>query len=210
MSIEKNIEKIKLGLKKDTVLVCVSKYHTPEEIKEAYDFGERDFGENKVQDLVKKQELLPKDIKWHLIGHLQTNKVKYIVGKTYLIHSLDSIPLADEINKRYEKENLVCDCLIQINSTGIESRFGVAPEDAVSFAREMKKYPCIKIKGIMGMAPICDNPELNFRLLKNIFDSLKKENLMDGNILSMGMSGDYEAALSEGSNMVRIGSKIFN
>lgn len=134
MSIKSNLEKIKSTLNNDTTLVCVSKYHTEEEIMEAYNEGVRDFGENKVQDMVKKAENLPNDIRWHLIGHLQTNKVKYIVGKTYLVQSVDRIELAEELNKRFEKAGLICDCLIQINSTGIDSRFGCTPENAYSNA----------------------------------------------------------------------------
>ena len=210
MSIKSNLENIKSTLTDGVTLVCVSKYHTEEEIMEAYNEGVRDFGENKVQDMVKKAENLPNDIRWHLIGHLQTNKVKYIVGKTYLVQSVDRIELAEEINKRFEKENLVCDCLIQINSTGIDSRFGCTPETAVDFAEKLKEFKNLNVKGVMGMAPICDDPTENFKLLKDIFDNLTKKDLLNGSILSMGMSDDYTFALKCGSNMVRIGSKIFN
>ena len=210
MSIKSNLESVKSTLNQDTTLVCVSKYHTEEEIMEAYNEGVRDFGENKVQDMVKKAENLPSDIRWHLIGHLQTNKVKYIVGKTYLVQSVDRIELAEELNKRFEKSGLICDCLIQINSTGIDSRFGCTPETATAFAEKLKEFKNLNVKGIMGMAPICDDPTENFKLLKDIFDNLTEKGLLNGNILSMGMSDDYAFALKCGSNMVRIGSKIFN
>lgn len=209
MSIKSNLENIRKTLNDDTLLICVSKYHTVEETKEVYDLGVRDFGENKVQDMVKKAEEMPDDIRWHLIGHLQTNKVKYIIGKTHLIHSLDRVELAEEINKRSDKAGVVTDCLIQINSTGIDSRFGVDPYKAIEFAKEMKKYSNIKICGIMGMAPICDDPTPHFTLLKGIYDNLSSQGLLSGKILSMGMSDDYEEALKCGSNTVRIGSKIF-
>ena len=209
MSIEKNISEIKKNLNENITLIAVSKYHSEEEIMEAYNAGLRDFGENKVQDMVKKMENLPKDINWHLIGHLQTNKVKYIVGKTHLIHSVDSLELANEINKRSAKENVITDCLIQINSTGIEDRFGVSPDEAVDFAEKMKEFGNIRVKGIMGMAPITDDATPYFTLLKNIFDDLKSKNLIDGDVLSMGMSSDYETAVKCGSTMVRIGSALF-
>ncbi len=209
MSIKKNISEIEKNLNENVTLIAVSKYHTEEEIMEVYNLGLRDFGENKVQDMVKKMENLPKDIRWHLIGHLQTNKVKYIIGKTHLIHSVDSIDLAKEINKRSGKEGIVTDCLVQINSTGIEGRFGVDPENAESFLEELKEFKNIKIKGIMGMAPITDDATPYFTLLKNIFDDLKNNNLIDGDILSMGMSADYKTAVKCGSTMVRVGSALF-
>ena len=208
MSIAQNIESIKSEIGGAT-LICVSKYHTEEEIMEAYNCGQRDFGENKVQDMVKKQENLPKDIRWHLIGHLQTNKVKYIIGKTCLVQSVDSFELADLINKKSEAAGIVTDILVQVNSTGIDSRFGCTPETATEFAEKLKEFKNLNVKGIMGMAPICDDPTENFKLLKDIFDNLTEKGLLNGSILSMGMSDDYEFALNCGSNMVRIGSKIF-
>ncbi len=210
MSIEKNISEIKANLNENITLIAVSKYHSEEEIMTAYNLGLRDFGENKVQDMVKKMENLPKDIRWHLIGHLQTNKVKYIVGKTHLIHSVDSIELAKEINKRSEKEGIITDCLIQINSTGINERFGVAPDNAEDYIKEIRELKNIKIQGIMGMAPITDDATPYFTLLKNIFDNLKEKKLIEGEILSMGMSSDYKTAVECGSTMVRVGSKLFN
>ena len=208
MSIQQNIETIKSEIG-DATLICVSKYHTEEEIMEAYNCGQRDFGENKVQDMVKKQENLPKDIRWHLIGHLQTNKVKYIIGKTCLIQSVDSFELAELINNKSEAAGIITDILVQVNSTGIESRFGVPPKETVEFIREISSFKNIKIKGLMGMAPICDDPSVYFENLKKLFDECIDQNLLQGEILSMGMSGDYNYAVKCGSTMVRVGSKIF-
>ena len=208
MSIKENIETIKSEIGGAT-LICVSKYHTEEEIMEAYNCGLRDFGENKVQDMVKKAENLPKDIRWHLIGHLQTNKVKYIIGKTCLIQSVDRVELAELIDKKSKEAGLITDILVQVNSTGIDSRFGVEPEKTIDFIKEISSFENIKIKGLMGMAPICDDPAPYFDNLKSLFDRCLGENLLQGEILSMGMSGDYKWAVESGSNMVRIGSKIF-
>ncbi len=205
MGIKDNFEYIKTLLPESVKLIAVSKYHTEDEIMELYSLGQRDFGENKVQDMVAKAEALPDDIRWHLIGHLQTNKVKYIIGKTCLIHSLDRYELAREIDKRSQAAGIVTDCLVQINSTGIDSRFGVPPEEAEEFIRSMSEYKNIRICGIMGMAPITDNPTPYFELLKEIYDKCAPK---DG-ILSMGMSGDFETAIKCGSTMVRIGSKLF-
>ena len=209
MAIKDNIEKIKkITDEKNALLLVVSKYHTPEEILECYNNGIRDFGENKVQDMVAKMEILPKDINWHLIGHLQKNKVKYIIGKTRLIHSVDSIELAEEISKRSQKEGVVTDCLIQVNSTGIDERFGVPYDKLEGFLESVSKIPDINIKGLMGMAPITDNPAPFFEELKNAFDKFNGIYYKDG-ILSMGMSGDFVEALNCGSTLVRVGSKIF-
>lgn len=208
MSIKDNIDAIKSEIG-DATLICVSKYHTDDEIMEAYNSGQRDFGENKVQDMVKKAENLPKDIRWHLIGHLQTNKVKYIIGKTCLIQSVDRVELAELIDKKSENAGIVTDILVQVNSTGIESRFGVEPDKTIEFIKNISGLKNIRIKGLMGMAPICDNPAPYFESLKKLFDECKGQNLLDGDILSMGMSGDYKYAVKCGSNMVRIGSKIF-
>lgn len=208
LSIKENIEKIKSEIGEAT-LICVSKYHTEDEIMEAYSQGQRDFGENKVQDLIKKQESLPKDIRWHLIGHLQTNKVKYIIGKTHLIQSVDRFELAELIDKKSKEAGLVTDILVQVNSTGIESRFGVPPEKTIDFIKEISEFKNINIKGLMGMAPICDDPGPYFSNLKKLFDECSLLGILNGDILSMGMSGDYKEAVESGSTMVRIGSKIF-
>ncbi len=186
-------------------LICVSKYHTIDEIREVYELGQRDFGENKVQDLILKQKELPTDIKWHLLGHLQTNKVKQVVGKVHLIHSLDSIHLAEEIQKHSEKQDVVTNCLVQVNSTLLDERFGVPYEELDNFILKVSEFKNIKLCGLMGMAPIAEDPVPYFEKLKNAFDNSK---LSDG-ILSMGMSGDYKEAISCGSTMVRIGRIIF-
>lgn len=209
MSVQQNIEKIRSQIGSAT-LICVSKYHTEDEIMEAYNAGQRDFGENKVQDLIKKQEALPKDIRWHLIGHLQTNKVKYLIGKVCLIQSVDRIELAQLIDKKSAEAGIITDVLVQVNSTGIESRFGVPPEKTIDFIRQISEFGNISVKGLMGMAPICDNPGDYFKNLKDLFDECKKLDLLKGDILSMGMSTDYEDAILKGSTMVRIGSKIFS
>ena len=205
MSIKENYEYISGMLPERVTLVAVSKYHTQEEIMQLYRLGQRDFGENKVQDMVAKSEELPADIRWHLIGHLQTNKVKYVIGKTCLIHSLDRHELAREIDKRSYSAGVVTDCLVQVNSTGIESRFGVSPDEAGEFIHSLSEYKNIRVRGIMGMAPITDNPTPHFELLKSIYDKYAPQN----GILSMGMSGDFEEAVKCGSTMVRIGNRLF-
>ena len=191
---------------RDVSLICVSKYHTEEEIMQIYNIGQRDFGENKVQDLLKKEEDLPKDIKWHLLGHLQTNKVKHIIGKTVLIHSLDSLHLAAEIQKHSENAGVITNCLVQVNSTGIEDRYGVPYDSLSSFIDEVEKnMPNIRLCGMMGMAPKDENPTPYFEKLHEAFLNSK----LSGGILSMGMSADFKEAIACGSTMVRIGRIIF-
>lgn len=202
LKIKQNVEMLSKG---ETELICVSKYHEIEEIEEVYRLGQRHFGENKVQDLLKKAEALPKDIKWHLLGHLQTNKVKQIVGKVELIHSLDSLHLAEEIQKHSAKAGIITNCLVQVNSTGIDDRFGVPYNELNSFIEEVKKFPNICLKGIMGMAPKGENPEPYFKALKEAYEN----SALKGKILSMGMSEDYESAIKNGSTMVRLGRIIF-
>ena len=191
---------------RDVSLICVSKYHTEEEIMQIYNMGQRDFGENKVQDLLKKEEDLPKDIKWLLLGHLQTNKVKHIIGKTVLIHSLDSLHLAAEIQKHSENAGVITNCLVQVNSTGIEDRYGVPYDSLSSFIDEVEKnMPNIRLCGMMGMAPKDENPPPYFEKLHEAFLNSK----LRGGILSMGMSADFKEAIACGSTMVRIGRIIF-
>lgn len=191
---------------RDVSLICVSKYHTEEEIMQIYNMGQRDFGENKVQDLLKKEEDLPKDIKWHLLGHLQTNKVKHIIGKTVLTHSLDSLHLAAEIQKHSENAGVITNCLVQVNSTGIEDRYGVPYDSLSSFIDEVEKnMPNIRLCGMMGMAPKDENPTPYFEKLHEAFLNSK----LSGGILSMGMSADFKEAIACGSTMVRIGRIIF-
>lgn len=203
--IEKNLLEIKKELK-DTNLIAVSKTKPIEMIKEAYNLGIRDFGENKVQELLAKIDKLPKDIKWHMIGHLQTNKVKDIVDKVYLIHSVDSIKLAKVIDKEANKKNIIPNILIEINIANEESKFGFKIEEIDNVIKEIKKLKNINIEGLMCIAPFTVNPEDNRKYFKQMNKLKEKYNL---NILSMGMSNDYKIAIEEKSNYVRIGTKIF-
>lgn len=198
----------------EVTLVAVSKMHSVEEIKEAYDAGIRDFGENKVQEMISKIDLLPKDIRWHLIGHLQTNKVKYIIGKTHLIHSVDSFRLAEEINKQSEKANLITGILVQINISGEETKFGIDKEETVILINQISKLKNVAIQGLMTIAPNEEDPENTravFRQLRNLSIDIKELNIdnVNMNVLSMGMSGDFMVAIDEGSNLVRVGTRIF-
>lgn len=200
--------------KKDVTLIAVSKTHPVEAIEEAYQNGCRDFGENKVQELVDKYEQLPKDIRWHLIGHLQTNKVKYIIDKVYLIHSVDSLHLAETINTEAIKHNRIVNILIEVNIAKEESKFGVFAEDAKELIKEISKLSNVKVCGLMTIAPYVDNSDENrqyFVNLKELFIDIARENIdnVTMNILSMGMSGDYEIAVEEGATYIRVGTFIF-
>lgn len=195
-------------------LIAVSKTKPVELLQEAYDAGMRDFGENKVQELVDKYDKLPDDIRWHLIGHLQTNKVKYIVDKVYLIHSVDSLKLAKEISKEAVKKNVKCNILIEVNVADEESKFGVSLSDTESLIKEISLLPNICIKGLMTVAPFVDNSEDNrpvFKKLNQLFVDIKSKNIDNVfmEIMSMGMSGDYIVAVEEGATYVRVGTKIF-
>lgn len=198
-------------------LVAVSKTHPVEAIQEAYDAGQRIFGENKVQEMMEKQPHLPADIQWHLIGHLQTNKVKYIAPFVALIHSVDSAKLLEEINKQAKKVNRVIECLLQVYIAKEESKFGFDEVELLSFIQSdaFKNLNSIKVIGLMGMATFTDNKEQvrnEFRSLKNIFDKIQKLNLpsnIEMKELSMGMSQDYQIAMEEESTLVRIGTAIF-
>ena len=197
---------------KSFTCVAVSKTKPIEDIEKIYNLGHKDFGENKVQELELKHSSLPKDIKWHMIGHLQTNKVKKVVHLVSLIHSVDSLKLLKAINKESKKINKITDCLIQINISNEDSKYGFS-EDQINFLNKnsLKEYPNIRVRGLMGMASFSNDKNLvekEFYFLKQIFNELKKE-LNDFDILSMGMSNDYKIALEAGSNMIRIGSKIF-
>ncbi len=198
----------------DITLVAVSKTKPAELIEEAYSVGIRDFGENKVQELCDKMERLPKDIKWHMIGHLQRNKVKYIVGKVALIHSVDSFRLAAEISRLATLSECHQDILIQVNMGREESKFGVMEEDAVSLIKDVSKLPNIHICGLMTSAPYVVDSDENleiFHKIKQLAVDIDAENIdnVSMDIISMGMSQDYVAAIKEGSTMVRVGSKIF-
>jgi hypothetical protein len=198
----------------DVTLIAVSKTKPVEMLKEAYDYGCRDFGENKVQELVDKYEVLPKDIRWHMIGHLQTNKVKYIVDKVFLIHSVDSLKLAREISKEAAKKKVDVDILIEVNVAGEETKFGTTCDTVKDLVREISKLANICIRGLMTIAPFVENAEENrvyFSKLKELAVDIDNENIdnVDMSILSMGMTGDYPVAVSEGATYVRVGTGIF-
>lgn len=217
MSISENLKNISLTLPDNVTLVAISKYHTKECIEEAYAAGQRIFGESREQELKEKQEFLPKDIEWHFIGHLQTNKVKYIVPYISLIHSVDNEKLLKEIDKQAKKCGRTVDCLMQIHVAEEETKYGFLPDEFSDFLRssDFKKIENVRITGIMGMASNTDDEQQireEFRTLKRIFDNVKQDEFKDKEyfkILSMGMSGDYKIAIEEGSNMVRIGTAIF-
>lgn len=212
-SIKNNLDEIKKSLPEGVTLIAVSKTKPNEAVLEAYDYGIRDFGENKVQDLALKYEALPKDIRWHFIGSLQTNKVKKLIGKTYLIQSLDRINLADEINKVAARKNLVVDALIEINIGEEENKAGIFLRDLDGFIEHLKNLEHIRIKGLMAIIPQGDDAQNRhyFRQMKEVFMELKhRENhRFHMEILSMGMSMDYLSAIEEGSTMVRVGTGIF-
>lgn len=213
--IKQNLEKIKQQLPPNVQLVVVSKFRPIEQLIEVYKSGEREFAENRVQEMVTKYEALPKDINWHLIGHLQTNKVKYIAPFVSLIHSVDSLELAQEISKQALKNNRIIPILLQVHVAQEDSKFGLKPEMAETVCKQIIELPNIKIKGVMGMATFTENEILikkEFRQLKGIFDTLKEtyfKNDENFNTLSMGMSSDYKLAVEEGSTLVRIGSLVF-
>lgn len=213
MSISENIKQFQEELStKNCTLVAVSKTKPIEDLEEAYKAGQRVFGENKIQEMVTKYETLPKDIEWHMIGHVQTNKVKYMAPFVSLIHSVDSEKLIKEINKQAKKVDRVIPCLLQLHIAEEETKYGFSEDEIKQLLSEetLQKYPNVKISGFMGMATNTDDDEVvhqEFKQLKTIYDSFKES--MDLKYLSMGMSGDYKIALEEGSNMVRLGSTIF-
>ena len=212
---EVNLSCEKVGRAKDDVtLIAVSKTKPASDIQTLYDYGVRDFGENKVQELTSKYEELPKDIRWHLIGHLQTNKVKYIVDKVYLIHSVDSVKLAMEIEKEAAKKDIIVNILVQVNVANEDTKFGLDNSEVTNIVEEIAKLPHIRIKGLMTIAPFVDDGEENrkyFNELKQLSVDIKAKNIdnvcMD--MLSMGMSGDYTTAIEEGATHVRVGTSIF-
>lgn len=213
MSISDNIENLKKEIPKSVMLLAVSKTKPLEYLEEAYEAGMRDFGENKVQEMLKKQESFHDDVRWHLIGKLQTNKVKYIVGKVYLIHSLSSIKLLQKIENEFGKSNETANVLIQINIDREESKSGVFIEELENLIVEIEKCKYVKAKGIMVIIPKGNEEENRkyFRETKAIFDDLKARNFTNitMDILSMGMTNDYKTAIEEGSTLVRIGEGIF-
>ena len=212
MSIAHNIQHLQTLLPAHVRLVAVSKTKPVSDLMEAYTAGQRDFGENKIQEMVSKWEELPKDIQWHMIGHVQTNKVKYMAPFVYLIHGVDSLKLLKEINKQAAKNNRVINCLLQVHIAEEDTKFGMDKEElARALSPEvLSTLSNVKIKGLMGMATFTDNQsqiEKEFTFLKNLFDTYKNTHGLD--TLSMGMSGDYELAIKTGSTVVRIGSSIF-
>lgn len=215
--VEKRIEasQKKSSFEKQVTLIAVSKTKPITMLKEAYDYGIRDFGENKVQELVQKYEELPKDIRWHMIGHLQRNKVKYIVDKVYMIHSVDSLRLAEEISKEAVKKQVNVNILIEVNVANEESKFGTsATEETIDLIRQIALLPNIYIKGLMTVAPFTENAEENrcyFAKLRELAVDIKNKNIdnISVDILSMGMTGDYEVAIEEGASYVRVGTGIF-
>ena len=215
--VKKNIEiacqKAKRSIS-DIKLISVSKTKPIELIKEAYTYGERNFGENKVQEINDKFSQMPTDVKWHMIGHLQTNKVKYIVDKVALIHSVDSLRLAQEINKEGAKKDVIVPMLIEVNVACEDSKFGITKEETIELIRAIAPMKNVKIKGLMTVAPFVCDPEENrevFRELKQLFIDINAENIDNVSMseLSMGMSNDYMVAIEEGATMVRIGTDIF-
>ena len=209
--IKKRLESFYQELGEDISLVAVSKTKTIEDIMSAYNSGQRLFGENRVQELTDKYSNLPKDIKWNMIGNLQSNKVKYIASFVDLIHSLDSLKLAKEINKQAEKNNRVIDCLVQIKISKEETKHGVSFDNFDEFYKNVKSLKFINIAGLMGMASFTDDKNLIKDEFKSISSLYKKLKLVDKNFkyLSIGMSNDYNLAVNEGGNMIRIGSRIF-
>lgn len=213
MSIKENINRIISSIPEDVQLIAVTKTRAIEEMREAYDAGLRDFGENKVQELIAKYDAFDNSVRWHLIGHLQRNKVKYIVGKVFLIQSLDSIKLLDELERQYSKACMTANALIEINIGREESKTGILLEDLEGLLARCEECSNVKIKGLMTVLPKCAEEEQKkyFREVKNIWDMLKNKNFknIEMKYLSMGMTGDYKSAIEEGSNMIRIGEGIF-
>jgi hypothetical protein len=209
--IKENLTNLYNSIPKNINLVAVTKTKTNDDIMNAYNCGQRLFGENKVQELTNKYNDLPKDIKWNMIGHLQTNKVKYIASFIDLIHSLDSIKLAKEINKQGEKNNRAIDCLIQIKISSDESKYGIGFDDFDKFYKDSLDLKFVNVVGLMGMASFTNDKKIimnEFKLISSLFNKLK---LVDNNFtfLSIGMSNDYKLAINEGGNMIRVGSRIF-
>ena len=215
--VQKNIEKSCGEIHRDpgeVTLIAVSKTKPVEMLKEAYDAGARVFGENKVQEIVDKYDQMPSDVKWHMIGHLQRNKVKYIVDKVAMIHSVDSFRLAETIEKEAAKKEVVVPILIEVNVAQEESKFGLKPEEVLPFIEEIADFSHIRINGLMTIAPYVENAEENrriFRELKKLSVDIAAKNInnVTMSVLSMGMTGDYMVAVQEGATMVRVGTGIF-
>lgn len=217
IEVEKNIQAAcdRAGRSREEVrLIAVSKKKPVSDIEEVLTTGILDYGENKVQELSDKYDVLPKNIRWHMIGHLQRNKVKYLIGKTVLIHSVDSLRLAEQIEHEAAKADTIMNVLIEVNVAGEESKFGTTCNEAIELVRAVAALKHVKIKGLMTIAPFTDNPEDNriyFKKLKQLSVDIKSKNIdnVDMDELSMGMTGDYEVAIEEGATMVRVGTGIF-
>ena len=211
MNIKENISHLLKQIPDNVKLVAVSKTKSIEEILEAHKAGQRIFGENKVQEMKGKYEILPKDIEWHMIGHVQSNKVKYMAPFVSLIHGVDSLKLLKEINKQAQKNNRVLDCLFQIHIAKESTKFGMSEEECIENLTSAQSMENVRIRGLMGMATFTNDQkqiEREFNDLKKLYDNLAKK-YSSFELLSMGMSGDYKIAILKGSNMIRLGNKIF-
>lgn len=198
----------------DVTLIAVSKTKPVSMLQEAYNAGVRDFGENKVQEILEKAPALPDDIRWHMIGHLQKNKVRQVIDKVVLIHSVDTVALAEQIEKEAAKRDLQVNILLEVNVAGEESKFGFTPEETARAASTIAKLPHVRIQGLMTIAPFVENSEENrdvFQKLYQLSVDIKSKNIdnVSMNVLSMGMTGDYETAIEEGASMIRVGTGIF-
>lgn len=222
--IAENLQQVKKNIRKacekvnrdpsEVTLIAVSKTKPVSMLQEAYDEGVRTFGENKVQEIMDKYGQLPQDIEWHMIGHLQRNKVKYIADKAAMIHSLDSLRLAETIEAEAAKHNRVIPVLVEVNVAMEESKFGVSVDEVLPFVQELSKFPHLSVKGLMTIAPFVENPEENrqvFRKLNKLSVDIEEKNInnISMSVLSMGMTGDYQVAIEEGATMVRVGTGIF-
>ena len=224
MSIRENLEIVEKNIqaacdragrdRSEVTLIAVSKTKPVSDIREAMDCGITVFGENKVQEIRDKTEEIKEPLNWHMIGHLQSNKVKYLPGKVCMIHSVDKLSLAEEIEKQAAKHDLVMDVLCEVNMAGEDSKFGLSPEEAPDFVKSIAPFPHIRVRGLMTIAPYTDDPETNrpyFKALKKMLDDINSENIegLHLDTLSMGMTGDYEVAIEEGATFVRVGTGIF-
>ena len=222
--INENISKVRENIVKacekagrnpeEVTLIAVSKTKPVSAIEEALLSGTLDYGENKVQELCDKYDVLPKNIRWHMIGHLQRNKVKYLVGKTYLVHSVDSLRLAEQIEKEFAKHNQVCDILVEVNIAQEESKFGINAKETEELIRKIAKFEHVRNRGLMTIAQYTEDPESNrdyFREIKKLSVDIRDKNIdnVSMDVLSMGMTGDYMVAVEEGATMVRVGTGIF-
>ncbi len=224
MDLQENLQQVEANICKacenagrkrsDVTLIAVSKTKPIEMLQTVYDLGPRDFGENKVQEMCEKMEVLPKDIRWHMIGHLQTNKVKYIVDKACLIHSVDSVHLAKEIEKEAAKKGVVAKVLLEVNIAQEETKFGIREDEVYALIDAIKDMPHVHVMGLMTIAPFVENPEENrvyFRKMHQLSLDIKSKCIdnIDMSVLSMGMTNDYEIAVEEGATMIRVGTAIF-